>query len=375
MASYFERFCFITETYDSFSNLVKKYQLFFYPQDSSIEIYDLKCAKIFLKRRVNPEVSLKDLFIGSDVNIYSRKHKLIDYGDEYTRKYFENIRSNTFGMIKPDGYLNIGKIIDIIYNRGNFTITKLKLCKFSNENAAEFYREHYGKPFYNFLMSYITSDYVVGMELVKKDAIKEWRSLIGPTNVDKAKAEAPNSIRALFGTSEKNTVHGSDCQESVNREINIVFKKIIHRPTMSNCACLLIKPHAIAEGNAGKIIDIVLSEGFEISSMEMFYFDKITAEEFFEAYKGVLPEYHDMIETVTTGPVIAMEVRQDDVVPKLRALVGPHDPDIGKSIRKNTIRALFGKDRVYNAVHCTDLPEDGPLEVDYLFNKLSNYGH
>ena len=61
--------------------------------------------------------------------------------------------------------------------------------------------------------------------------------------------------------------------------------------------------------------------------------------------------------------------------PKLRALVGPHDPDVAKAIRPNTIRALFGKDRVYNAVHCTDLVEDGPLEVDYLFNKLSHYGH
>ena len=165
-------------------------------------------------------------------------------------------------MIKPDGYMNIGKIIDMIYNKGKFTISKLKLCKFTKDNAAEFYAEHYGKPFYDFLINYVTSDYVVGMELVKKDAIKEWRNFIGPTNVVKAQQEAPNSIRALFGTKEKNTVHGSDCQESVNREINIVFKKIKHKPTLTNCACLLIKPHAIAEGNAGKIIDMAENAGY-----------------------------------------------------------------------------------------------------------------
>ena len=105
----------------------------------------------------------------------------------------------------------------------------------------------------------------------------------------------------------------------------------------------------------------------------MFYLDKINAEEFFEVYKGVLPEYNAMIEHVTTGPVIAMEVRQNDVVPKIRALVGPHDPDIAKNLRPNTIRALFGRDRVYNAVHCTDLVEDGVSEVDYFFNQLVKF--
>ena len=124
-----QRYCFITEYFDAFASLVRQYQLFYYPEDGSIEMYDIKNRKIFLKRNVNPEVSLKDLYKGSDINIYSRKHKLIDYGDDYTRKYFEEIRSNTYGMIKPDGYLQMGKIIDMVYNVGGFTITKLKLSK------------------------------------------------------------------------------------------------------------------------------------------------------------------------------------------------------------------------------------------------------
>ena len=373
MSSTLKRYCFITETYDSFANMIRKYQLFFYPEDASIEMFDIKNNKIFLKRIINPEVALKDLFIGRDINIYSRKHKIIDYGDVFTQKTLENLTNSTYGMIKPDGYMNIGKIIDIVYNQGQFIITKLKMCKFSKENAQEFYQEHVGKSFYNFLIDYITSDYIVGMELIKKDAIKEWRKLIGPTNVEQAKKEAPNSIRAIFGTPEKNTVHGSDCPESVNREINIVFNKIKHKPILTNCSLLIIKPHVIAEGNAGKIIDIILSEGFEISSMEMFYLDKVCAEDFFDAYKGVLPEYSQIISTIINGPIIAMEVRQDDVIPKLRALCGPHDPDIAKALRPNSIRAIFGKDRVYNAVHCTDLQEDGVLEVDYFFNQLQNY--
>ena len=367
-----QRFCFITEYFDNLASLCKTYQLFFYPSDGSVEMFDIKNRKIFLKRIVIPEITMKDMYLGSDINIYSRKHKLIQYGDEYTKEYFSKIRTNTYGMIKPDGYLNIGKIIDMIYNVGGFTISRLKLCKMSLNDAAEFYGEHKGKPFYDFLINYITSDYIVGMELVKKDAVKAWRDFIGPTNVDKAKSEAPQSLRAIFGNGEKNTLHGSDSQASADREINIVFNKIQHKPLLTNCSLLIIKPHTIAEGNAGKIIDIILSEGFEISSMQMFYLDKIFAEEFFEVYKGVLPEYSMIIEDMTQGPCIALEVRQEDVVNKLRALVGPHDPEIAKVLRPNTIRALFGKDRVRNAVHCTDLPEDGVIECDYFFNQFVN---
>lgn len=367
-----QRYCFITEYYDSFASLVRRYQLFFYPSDGAIEMFDVKNKKIFLKRVVVPNITFKDLYKGSDINIYSRLHKLVDYGDDFTKAFFEEIRTSTYGMIKPDGYMNIGKIIDLIYNAGQFTITKLKMCKMSRENAALFYSEHQGKPFYDFLLDYITSDYIVGMELVKKDAIKEWRAFIGPTNVDKAKAEAPHSLRALFGNGGKNTLHGSDSAESVKRECALVFNKIRNPPVLTNCCLLAIKPHAVQEGNAGKIIDAVLTEGFEISAMQMFTLDKIQAEEFFEVYKGVMPEYNQMVESFTCGPVIAMEVRQDDCVSKLRALCGPHDPDLAKNLRPNTLRSLYGRDRVFNAVHCTDLAEDAVLEVDYFFNILAN---
>lgn len=58
-----------------------------------------------------------------------------------------------------------------------------------------------------------------------------------------------------------------------------------------------------------------------------------------------------------------MEVRQANVVKTFREMVGPSDPEIAKYLRPDTIRAKFGFDRVRNAVHCTDLPEDGVIEV------------
>jgi nucleoside-diphosphate kinase len=54
-------------------------------------------------------------------------------------------------------------------------------------------------------------------------------------------------------------------------------------------------------------------------------------------------------------------------------MCGPHDPEIAKHLKPNTLRAKFGYDRVRNAVHCTDLPEDGTLEVRYFFEGLQKH--
>ena len=215
-------------------------------------------------------------------------------------------------MVKPDAYLNIGKIITRIQAEG-FNINRLKMIKFTPETAAEFYGEHVGKPFYQGLVDFMTSDVSVAMELVRENAISHWRNLIGPTNPQEAKASAPSSIRGLYATENpRNAVHGSDSVVSAKREIDLIFGAGSHHKTtalLNNCSGAIIKPHAVKSGQAGAIIDQILEEGFEISAMEIFNLDLPTAEEYFEVYKGVLPEFLPMIEHMTTGPCIAMEIR------------------------------------------------------------------
>ena len=133
-----ERFCFITEHYDSLSSLKRKFQLFYYPSDDSIEMYEIRTKKIFLKRTTIPGITLKDLYKGNEITIYARLHKLIDYGDNYTKNHFEEISTNTICLIKPDGYYNIGKIIAYILQYG-FSINQLKLCKMTPEEVISFF--------------------------------------------------------------------------------------------------------------------------------------------------------------------------------------------------------------------------------------------
>jgi nucleoside-diphosphate kinase len=113
------------------------------------------------------------------------------------------------------------------------------------------------------------SDICTGMELVAEDAVTRFRDVIGPTNSQEAKATAPNTIRALYGSdSLRNAVHGSLTSSDYHRESEYFFSKTF-QPTavFNNCTCCIIKPHIVNEGLAGQVIDMILQEGFEISSM------------------------------------------------------------------------------------------------------------
>lgn len=102
--------------------------------------------------------------------------------------------------------------------------------------------------------------------------------------------------------------------------------------------------------------------------MQMFYLNKTTACEFLEVYKGVVPDFNQITDYLATGgPCIAIEIRQEDVVSKLRKFCGLHDPIEAKAYNPNSLRAIFGLDKIKNAVHCTDLNEDGILECEYFF--------
>ncbi|CAM9576753.1 unnamed protein product, partial [Discosporangium mesarthrocarpum] len=118
----------------------------------------------------------------------------------------------------------------------------------TKEMASEFYADHRGKPFFEDLVTYMTSGPVLKLCLEKADGIAAWRKLIGPSDPNQAKVENPTSIRAVFGTDgTKNTVHGSDSFASAVLEIGFCFPE----PFQSERTLALIKPGA-TELHSGK---------------------------------------------------------------------------------------------------------------------------
>ena len=128
----------------------------------------------------------------------------------------------TFFMIKPDGVQRnlIGQIISRVESKG-FNITKIKMMTISKELAEEHYVEHKDKPFFDDLVSFITSGPVVAMQVEGEDVVLQIRNIMGATNPGES---TPGSIRGDLATElDKNVVHGSDSDESAERELSLFF--------------------------------------------------------------------------------------------------------------------------------------------------------
>ena len=129
----------------------------------------------------------------------------------------------TYAMVKPDGVKRglVGEVVSRLEQKG-FRIVGMKLMQIPRETAEKHYGEHQGKPFFEGLVSFITSGPVVAMVVEGENAILEWRKMMGATN---PKDAALGTIRGDFATTiDENVAHGSDAPETAEREIGIFFK-------------------------------------------------------------------------------------------------------------------------------------------------------
>tara|TARA_Y100000591_G_scaffold78671_1_gene65714 strand:+ start:110 stop:520 length:411 start_codon:yes stop_codon:yes gene_type:complete len=129
----------------------------------------------------------------------------------------------TLSIIKPDAVeRNLVEEIKNIFKKNNLIIKESKKIQITKEEAADFYRVHQSKPFYDELCSYLSSGPIVVMVLQGENAVIQNRELMGATNPKDAKE---NTIRKLYGISiDKNSVHGSDSNENAKKEIEFFFK-------------------------------------------------------------------------------------------------------------------------------------------------------
>ncbi|XP_077440168.1 nucleoside diphosphate kinase homolog 7 isoform X2 [Vanacampus margaritifer] len=367
-----DRFAFLTDWYDPTASLLRRYQLFFYPHDHSVEMFDVKNQRIFLRRTKYEELHPRDLFVGNRVNVFSRQLNIIDYGDQYTASKLGSKKERTLALLMPDAVSKVGDVLEMV-TQANLMVTNAKMTHLAWSQAADFYVEHQSKPSFNSLVQQVSSGPVIALELVGDEAVSVWRNLLGPSDAAAAAhKEAPQSAQGHFGS---DLVHGPDSLTAAARELEFFFPTTVcHGPintaVYSQCTCCIIKPHAVSQGLAGKIINSIAAAGFHISALQMFKVDRANAEEFYEVYKGVVTEYVDMVTELSLGPCMVLELHGADVAKTFRDFCGPADPDIARHVRPSTLRAIYGVDKVKNAVHCTDLPEDAILEVQYFFKIL-----
>ena len=133
-----------------------------------------------------------------------------------------NSIEKTLSIIKPDAVeRNLVENIKNFFIKNDLTIKESKKIHITKDEAAEFYKVHQSKPFYNDLCTYLSSGPIVVMILEGDNAVAKNRELMGATNPKDAEE---NTIRKMYGLSiDKNSVHGSDSFDNAKKEIEFFF--------------------------------------------------------------------------------------------------------------------------------------------------------
>ncbi|XP_031830684.1 nucleoside diphosphate kinase homolog 7 [Nomia melanderi] len=375
-----EKYIFEAEWYDKIAGILKNFYLFYYPYDNTVELFDIKARKTFLRRTTCEGIQAKDFYVGAIVTIFSRNIKITDYADCATRTKLQMKMQKTFAMVKSDALDYLGEILKRTVSC-DFHIANIKMVRLTQEEASKFC-EGRDNTDTAYVVNYLISGPIVALELLGDHAITRWLELIGPEDTEEARTKAPNSLRACYGKDTvHNALHGSLNEENAEKELKLFFpdskgrnKGPANTATLKDCTCCIIKPHAVQAKLTGDIVDDIQKAGYTISAIQQFNVNPFDAEEFLEVYKGVLPDFGAMVGELQSGPCIVMELKHKDekfdVQGEFRKWCGPMDPDMARQVRPNTLRAKYGKTKVQNALHCSDLPEDGSLEVEYFFKIL-----
>ncbi len=132
---------------------------------------------------------------------------------------------------------------------------------------------------------------------------------------------------------------------------------------------IIIKPDAVEKGAVGKILDRFIEEGFKILALKMFRFTKEQAQQFYIVHKE-RPFYGELVEFMTSGPVVAAVLEGENAIQRVREIIGPTDSEEARKEAPNSIRALFGTDKGKNAIHASDSKESASYEIPFIFSSL-----
>lgn len=127
----------------------------------------------------------------------------------------------------------------------------------------------------------------------------------------------------------------------------------------------IIKPDAVAAGNAGKVLAHLEAQGFVIKAARMVRLTTPQAEAFYAVHKE-RPFFRPLVTFMTSGPCIPLALERAEAVTKLREVIGATDPAEAKP---GTVRKLYAQSKERNAIHASDSPENAAREVAFFFTE------
>lgn len=346
---------FHAEWFDSVASIVKTFRVNHFV-DGTIEVIYLKNRQTFLKRTFFPDIQRSDFSIGATITLNARQMKIIDYADEGTKAYYNASTQLVFGLIKPGALF--GPLLSGIEKIISFT--RLKMVYIDQTLSARFkcakglgvcfeatiFSKESGLTIFA-LFQLLFVNFVLNFPICC--TVQMWAEY----------------------SSSKISVLYSSISSASRADIDICFSRLtVVSGALSTTACVL-KPHLFKDSNFGNIIDAIEEAGYKIVHLEMTQLDYTTASSFFDVYK-FLPYYGALVEHAIDGKCVFVMLEGSNIVEDFREFCGPNDPEVARALRPASLRARYGLSKVRNALHCTDLPEDGHLECQFFLGALES---
>src|SRR5450432_2319447 len=138
---------------------------------------------------------------------------------------------------------------------------------------------------------------------------------------------------------------------------------------MSNRTFTMIKPDAFRAGHGGAILDRIIKEGYRIVALKLTHLSPERAGEFYAVHKA-RPFYGELVDFMSSGPIIAAILEKNNAVADFRKLIGATDP---AKADEGTIRKLYATSLGENAIHGSDSDENAKMEADFFFCGFERY--
>ncbi|KAK1789225.1 hypothetical protein P4O66_015169, partial [Electrophorus voltai] len=303
-------------------------------------------------------------------------------------------QSYTVAIIKPDVVAH-GKTNEIILKiqDAGFDILAHEERTLSVSEAREFYQHRAGEPYFEELVRFMSGGpshvLVIAKPEGSDDTIPAWREFLGPVDVEEAKREHPESLRAQYGTETLfNALHGSSDVEQAGRELAFFFPNF--RPAGSDRrsghagpelkpverTLALIRPDAARE-NRGmcqnyvceEILERIHEAGFTVAMQKEVM---LTEEQVCHFYSHLQHEayFPALLTNMTSGPLLALALARQGAVQHWRDLLGPQDPTQAKREQPACLRAHFaGESESLNQLHGSGSLEEAEQEINFFFPK------
>lgn len=136
-----------------------------------------------------------------------------------------------------------------------------------------------------------------------------------------------------------------------------------------NITFTMIKPAAVADGHTGAILAKIAEGGFRIAALRMLHLSKTQAETFYAVHKE-RPFFKSLVDSMSSGPIVAALLEKDNAVLDYRNYIGATNP---ADAAEGSIRKIYGKSVGDNAVHGSDSDENAVIESNFFFNGMDKF--